>query len=202
MTQEQRHPRSIAQADEDAARKLISEGEHDSAVSKALGIDRRTSARIRRDMGMPPKRSAIPLDVKLRRDWRPREDGHTGWDGRRYSSGGPSVRKHGQDTPATHVAFKLRTGRYPVGIVKTECGERECLTPAHLSDEIERRTVRMQERALLGMVPQPWDVCPAGTHRWDEDGRLEPNLKPYCKSCNTERAAKSRAILKAGQAPS
>lgn len=178
---------------EQQVRDLILKGEHNSAISRAAGVDRRVVSRIRLDMGLPSRRPPIPKVDKLRRDWRPAEDGHTGWEGRRYSSGPPAVRYMGRDTPASHVAFELRTGRPPVGIVKAECGQDECLTPAHLSDEIERRKVRMQERALYGLDPAPWARCPKGKHTWDESGRLEPDLTPYCKSCNTERAAEYRA---------
>ena len=184
--------KELAVDPEQRVRDLISSGHHNLATSRATGVDRRTVARIRQDMGLPPVRAVPKLD-KLHRDWRPRPDGHTDWKGRRYTSGAPAVRFLGKDTPASHVAFELRTGRPPVGIVKAECEHPECLTPAHVSDELERRKVRMQERALHGLDPVPWAVCPKRKHAWEEHGRIEPSLKPYCKGCNTERAATSRA---------
>lgn len=194
MTQEQtRHHRTISAEREEAIRERIGNGFTDKAVAQLTDVDRRTVGRIRRAMGMPPTSRATTKEFKLKRDWRPHPSGHTLWVGRRYTSGGAAIRQNKQDIPASHVAFELRTGRTPVGIVKVECGEGECLTPEHLSDEIERRKVRMQERALYGLDPAPWDICPKGKHTWDESGRVEPDLTPYCKSCNTERAAESRA---------
>lgn len=121
-----------------------------------------------------------------------REDGHTGWTGRRATNGAPAVRQGDRSFPASHVAFQSRAGRPPVGHVKPECGYPNCLTGEHLSDDIERRKVRGQERALYGLDPVPWDVCPKGRHSWDAHGRFEPDLTPYCQGCNTDRVRAGR----------
>lgn len=172
---------------------LLREGLDNMAISKLTGADRRVVARVRRDLGMPPVRNRTTVEQKVARASVPREDGHTGWTGRRATTGAPTVRQDGKDATCSHVVFRARTGRDPVGMVKSECGFEDCLTPEHVSDELERRKVRGQERALYGLDPQPWDVCSKGLHEWEEHGRFEPDLTPYCRGCNTVRVRSGRA---------
>lgn len=175
---------------------LLRQGLDNMAVAAATGADRRVVANVRRDLGMPPVRHRTTLQQKVERGLRPREDGHTGWEGRKASSGAPTVRQDRKDVTVSHVAFQSRTGRPPVGMVKSECGFEDCLTPEHVSDELERRNIRAQERALYGLDPKPWDVCPKGLHDWEESGRFEPDLTPYCRSCNTIRVRSGRQAKK------
>lgn len=187
-----RHPQH------DAIVNLIRQGVRDKYVAQQLGVDKRAVARVRGILNLAAYNNATTMEDKLARFSVPGPDGHTGWNGRTATSGAPSIRHLGVDMPASHVAFRARTGRSPVGNVKAECDFLYCLTPAHLGDEIERRAVRMQERALHGLDPQPWDVCSKGLHTWDTDGRLQPDLTPYCLACNTGRKAEAREAKKAG----
>lgn len=186
-----RHPRH------DAIVELIELGLRGNAIAAELGVDRRAVTRVRDILGLPTYKTATSMQQKVERFSTPLDGGHTGWTGRRKTNGLPAIRHRDAEIPASHVAFSGRTGRKPVGIVKAECGMSDCLTPGHLSDETERLTVRMQERALWGLDPVPWDVCPKGLHTWDEAGRLQPDLTPYCRACNSERAARIRAADKA-----
>ncbi len=129
----------------------------------------------------------------------PDEAGHVRWTGRHATSGAPMFMHRDRRQPASHTAFELRAGRPPVGVVLSECGVRYCLTGAHLSDEIERRNLRMQERAMWGIDPQPWDVCAQGLHTWDEHGRIGVDLTAYCRACNSARAKRSARTAKKGQ---
>lgn len=118
--------------------------------------------------------------------------GHVTWTGRRGHHNRPIIKHDGRHIPAAAVAFELRTGRPPVGMCRADCDVRHCMAPDHVLDDIERRAVRLQLRALYGW-DAPWDVCPKAGHPWDEHGRVEPDLALYCRACNTERARSSRA---------
>jgi hypothetical protein len=169
----------------------IEEGGTNVGIGAALGCNKRTVARVREIIGHPPNsRTTTPAQKMAARAVPDGE--HVAWTGRRGPTGIPSIRVHNTTMSASHVAFEQRTGRKPVGIVKTECGYTHCLNGAHLSDEIERRAVRLQERALYGM-DAPWSICGAGLHDWDTWGRIEPKtLSLYCAACNTERARRIR----------
>ena len=181
-----RHPKH------DDIAELVLQGMKDCDVAEQLGTGRRAVARVRDILGVEPRVNGTSREEKLARFSVVQDDGHTGWTGRRTKSGTPSIRHRGIEIPASHVAFEQRTGRPPVGIVKAECGTDRCLTPAHVSDELERRDLRMKERSLAYLPPQPWDICSKGTHTWDEGGRIQPDLTPYCCACNTERVLRSR----------
>lgn len=182
-----RHPKH------DAIVELVREGLADNAVAIRLNVHRRAVTRVRDIEGISHRTNGTSREDKLARFITgPDPEGHTGWTGRRGSSDVPVIRHMKIQQPASHVAFEQRTGRPPVGMVKAECGRDHCLTPAHVSDEIERRNVRGQERALYGLEPVPWDTCPKGRHQWGEHGRFQPDLSPYCKGCNTETAARVR----------
>lgn len=181
-----RHPRH------DDIVRMLKDGATNKHVAQTLRVDKRAVVRVRDILGLARAHgNATTREDKIASFSVPLDGGHTGWTGRTATSGAPVIRHRGIELAAAHVAFQTRTGREPVGIVKAECGFHDCLTPAHVADELERRKVRMQERALYGLEPQPWAVCPSG-HSWDDHGRIYPDLKPYCKGCNTERARRVR----------
>lgn len=196
-----RHPKHDAMAE------LLLKGLNDADIARQLNVHNRSVTRVRDLMGLPHWTSATTKLDKVLRCTVTAPDGHTGWNGRRARNGRPLddqgtrtpgtpvIRHYRVQIPASHVVFEQRAGREPVGIVKAECEFPQCLTGTHLSDEIERRNIRAQERALHGMAAVPWDLCPAGVHQWETDGRFEANLKPYCKSCNTQRKAAARVAL-------
>lgn len=171
---------------------MILAGATDTAVAAELHVARRSIARVRGILGVQPKTNSTTREAKVARFSFPDGYGHTGWNGRTATSGAPVIRHLKREMPASHVVFEARTGRPPVGIVKAECGYPDCLTPAHVGDELERRQVRMQLRALAGLPPQPWDLCSKGKHGWEEHGRVQPDLEPYCATCNTERVRNAR----------
>lgn len=182
-----RHPKH------DAMVRLLRDDLTDTAIAKQLRVDRRAVARVRGLLGMKPKTNATTLFHKLDQHTTEADaEGHVRWTGRTTRNGTPETRHLGKSVPAAHVAFERRTGRKPVGTCRADCGVKHCVADTHVQDDLERRTVRMQERALYGLEPKPWDECPEG-HGWDAHGRVEPDLTPYCKQCNTERAARSRA---------
>lgn len=132
------------------------------------------------------------LEAKLaEHSSQPDDAGHVTWSGRRGHNHRPILKHLGVVIAAAAVAFEQRTGRKPVGMCRADCDVRHCVAPDHVLDDLERRTVRLQERQLYGWEA-PWDVCPKGLHTWDEHGRVEPDLSLYCKQCGTERARRSR----------
>lgn len=194
MTKE---PGSYRHPKHDEIAELVRDGWTDTAVAAHLGVHNRAVTRVRDILGLAHHTLSTTKEEKVARASVPEDGGHTRWTGRRANNRVPVIRQFKVQIPASHVAFEQRTGRQPVGIVKAECGREHCLTPAHVSDELERRNVRGQERAMYGLDPQPWDTCPKGIHGWSLHGRFQPDLTPYCKGCNSDRAARVRAARKA-----
>lgn len=182
---EYRHPKHDEMAD------LIRTGATNVDVARATGANKRAVARVRDIIGVAPWTNATTPQQKLAAySSEPDADGHQFWTGRTGHSGTPVIRQgHSGYRPAAAVAFELRTGRAPVGQTFADCGVEHCVAPAHVQDDLERRSARLLERALYGM-PGPWSICQKGLHHWDTDGRVEPDLTIYCKGCNTERSRK------------
>lgn len=165
----------------------------DVAIARELHVDKRAVADRRAWLGLKPKTNSTTPEDKLNRfSSEPDSNGHIRWTGRTDRYGAPRIRQQGVSIPATHVAFERRTGRKPVGICRAECGMRGCIADGHVADDLERRSARALERAVMGLNPIPWDECPAG-HSWGEHGRIEPDLTPFCKACATDRARRHRA---------
>ena len=167
--------------------RLIRTGMTDRDITAQVHCGKGVVGRTRRMLGIPPRpRKTTKADKYRARITEPDSNGHVFWTGRLSTRGAGVFTHRDANYPAARVAFELRAGREPVGMVKAECGEPSCVAGAHLADEIERRTVRGQERALYGLSPQPWTECPQG-HPWDTCGRFEPNLSVYCTACTTNR---------------
>lgn len=170
---------------------MLRKGATNNEVARKLGVNTRAVARVRTIIGLPPHSWATTREAKLDKFSVRFEDGHTGWTGRRLRSKTPSIRQNDVEVPASHVAFRRRTGRDPVGQVRPDCDFPHCLTPEHLMDDMDRVRVRLQLRAIYGM-PKVWDTCPKGLHTWAEGGRVRANLSLYCKLCDTVRAGRTR----------
>lgn len=172
--------------------RMLNDGVSNRRIEAELHVRRQTIRAIRAELGMKPARGGTSKEEKLAKfSLPPDENGHVGWTGRRMSSGTPSIRHLGVETSAANEVFRMYRGRDALGNVLSECGVKHCLEPEHLSDARDRRLVRMQLRALEGMEPQPWDVCPEG-HSWDEHGRVGERLDVYCQACCWARVRRSR----------
>lgn len=187
-----RHPKHDAMAE------MVRGGMSNNAVAKQLHVDHRAVARVRAHILGPlePHRNATSRESKVDACLVAYDNGHTGWTGRLSVNGIPTIRHLGFEMSASHVVFERWYGRDPVGIVKAACAHLSCLSPQHLGDELTRRIERMLERAVRGLPMKPWDVCPKDLHDWDRSGRLTPDLIGYCKSCNTDRAARRRRDIR------
>jgi hypothetical protein len=172
---------------------LILAGATDTSVAADLKVGRRAVARTRSLIGAPAVAGPSNLMDKILPRLITLPDGHTGWKGSGNTEGGaPIIRHRGKQIPVAHAMFELRTGRKPIGFCRADCEVKHCLTKEHVVDDIERRTLRLQMRALLGEAP-PWTECTLG-HLWDADGRVEPNLRLYCRACGTGRTNRNRAL--------
>jgi hypothetical protein len=134
-------------------------------------------------MGVPvPPQHTHTLESKWAERTRPVEGGHLEWTGERNKvSGTPLIRYREQSHTAAAVAFRMRTGRDPVGPVKAECSVHQCVAPGHVEDVPGRDRLREQLRFLLGKGERPaW--C-RRDHDQAEHGRLLPDGGAYCKAC-------------------
>lgn len=173
------HPKHAAIVD------LLNAGLGDSEIARQLGADRTSVRRIRAEAGVAlPKWDPQPLTLeeKWRKQTRPLEDGHLEWTGSRVNAGHtPTMRYRGTSHSPAAVAFRLRTGRDPVGQTKAECGLHQCVAPDHVEDEPGRTRLREQLRHVMGMGPRP-AACAHG-HDQAEHGRYAPNGVAYCHAC-------------------
>ncbi|WP_435218356.1 hypothetical protein [Streptomyces sp. bgisy034] len=165
-------------------RQQISSGASNAAVRRATGADVSAIRRIRRDMGVAcPPQHTHTLESKWAERARPIEGGHLEWAGERGNvSGTPLIRYREQTYTAAAVAFRMRTGRDPVGPVKAECGVHQCVAPGHVEDAPGRDRLREQLRFLLGKGERP-ARC-RRDHDQAEHGRLLPDGVAYCRACS------------------
>lgn len=107
----------------------------------------------------------------------PVNGGHLQW------SGGPWLRWHDTLHRPARIAYRIRTGREPVGQVRPDCGRPGCVAPNHVEDQPGRQAVRAQLRAVRGLPPRP-AVCAQG-HDQKQYGRLDQHGRAYCNPCAT-----------------
>jgi hypothetical protein len=105
----------------------------------------------------------------------PADGGHLLWTGCGY------LRFHGVMYKPARIAFRIRTGRKPVGYVVPECGMHGCVEPSHVEDQPGRQRVRAALRAVNGMADRP-AVCANG-HDQAVDGRFTTDGRAYCNPC-------------------
>lgn len=171
---------------------LIRAGKSDRSICERLRVSRKYIRQVRLDSGVEVFSKTRSIEDQLARFCSVEgPDGHVWWTGSVSTSGVPRVRINGKETPASHAIFERRTGRKPQGYVRTDCGLKHCVAPRHLMDDIERRKIRLQTRALLG-YPDHWTVCPACGSDWETEGRVEDKLTLYCRRCTTQRAQRNR----------
>jgi len=165
-------------------------GLSDPAVAARLGLSTKAAARMRRAQGIAPYNTMAPSE-RLKQYTRPMPDGHTGWSGALSSRNTPIIYFGGRNVPACRVVFQQHHGRVPVGQVRPECGQRDCLTASHLADDRIRRTARLVLRDLNGLQPH-WTDCPGCGADWETSGRVQPDLHTYCTACYTRRSRRNR----------
>jgi hypothetical protein len=171
---------------------MIEQGRSDHRISDLLRVNRKYIANVRAELGADPYSRTRSVAAQLAAySSTPDPNGHVWWTGSVSTSGSPRIRIGGKEVPAMHSVFELRTGRPAVGQVRADCGLKHCVAPSHIMDDVERRRVRLQTRALLG-YPDHWQTCPACEASWDEEGRVEEKLSLYCRRCTTQRKIRNR----------
>lgn len=171
---------------------MIEEGRSDRRIHDLLHVNRKYIRAVRADMGVTVWTRALSVDEQLSRfSSIPDPDGHIWWTGCLSTSGTPRIRIDGKEVPARHSIFEKRAGRKAVGQVRADCGLVRCVAPAHLMDDIERRKIRLQTRALLGYADH-WQTCSTCGGDWETQGRVEEKLSLYCCRCSTERKTRHR----------
>ncbi|MEU9000494.1 hypothetical protein [Streptomyces sp. NPDC048551] len=80
----------------------------------------------------------------------PLPGGHLRWTGTITRDGANKLRCRGHNYSAHAVAFRIRTGRDPIGRARTSCDMPRCVAPAHVSDQTERARDNAAFNALFG----------------------------------------------------
>ncbi|WP_405561889.1 hypothetical protein [Streptomyces sp. NBC_01180] len=187
----------IPAATRDRLAALLRQGASNHAAARELGIDRTTAAAHRRKLGIgpatpPPRQTPLTVEERWAKYTRPVEGGHVEWTGRRTTSSQTPVMTHqGKAVTARPVAFRMRTGRDPVGYVTAECDYPGCVAPGCVDDEPGRTRTRQQLAAVMGRTSHITE-CVRGhdtaTHR-----RYLPNGSAYCGTCAAENKLTAQA---------
>jgi hypothetical protein len=128
-------------------RELLLAGHSDAHIVRTLRVSHARVKRVRADLGLPKhKPGPAPAGPPEDRFWRlaqASEDGHLLWptDDKQVRTG-----HRGKHSSALRIAFRIRYQREPVGLVKTDCGQRRCVHPDHVSDQ----PMRQQYTAIFG----------------------------------------------------
>ncbi|MYR46631.1 helix-turn-helix domain-containing protein [Streptomyces sp. SID5910] len=192
-------PQPLTPATRARIAELLAQGATNKAIRRELGVDKTTAARYRARLGYGPAKQPTPANkspLTLTEKWhtlaRPVEGGHMEWTGRhRLNSGTMVLTHHGREYTARAVAFRIRTGRDPIGRVTAECDRPGCVAPQCVEDDPGRARHRAQFAALVGRATLLTECTaghPTAVHRrYDRDGR------PYCAACHALRDARRRA---------
>lgn len=146
---------------EDIARLLLA-GRNNTAVARELGCDRKTVAKVRIQLGLPRARPGLPPAASIEAVFAARTEtldgGHTRWIGHRSNRGVPSVRFRGHEVSGYRLAFRIRTGREPDGLVHPTCVMPGCVSPGHVDDQASINRANAQYAAIFegaGEATQP-----------------------------------------------
>ncbi|SDM76511.1 hypothetical protein [Streptomyces wuyuanensis] len=128
--------------DRAAIAKMLRAGATYAEVRAELGVgsDSVTSS-VRKEYGIPvvPRpRPHRPAEDTFRLYAQPVDGGHRRWTGP-WAGRMPQITLAKKATvSALRVAFRIRTGRDPVGYVRRTCNYPGCVEPGHLADRAER----------------------------------------------------------------
>ena len=166
---------------------LLHEGMSNLAISRQLRCDKGRVRRVRRELGIADVQlQPLSLEEKWLANTREVDGGHLEWTGERGRSNDTPVMRYREKTyTAARIAFRIRTGREPVGYAFAECDQKHCIAPDHVEDEPGRQAAREQLRYLLG-GQQRAETCSAG-HGQAEHGKYAPGGTAYCAKCSSDR---------------
>ncbi len=132
---------------------LLHQGLPNHVIARQLHTSPNTVQKTREALGIPnltlgPRPAGSPEELFAART-EPLPGGHLKWTGTN-SEGSLKFRWQGRDHSATAIAFRIRTGRDPVGRARTSCDLPLCVAPAHVSDQAERDRDNAAFNALFG----------------------------------------------------
>lgn len=175
---------------------MMRDGATNRAVADALGIGKDTAARHRAALGLPPapppvRRSPLTIEQKFTARTRP-VGGHLAWAGR-VRDGMPVLTHHERAYTARPIAFRIRTGRDPIGYVTAECDYPGCVAPQCVEDEPGRIRHRAALAEILGRRSTLTE-CTRG-HDTAEHRRYDRTGRAYCGTCHTlTKQARTAAV--------
>lgn len=182
-----------ANATRDQILALLREGRSTAYIARELRVDKGRVRRIRNAENLPVYVSGSEqptLEERWRQHAIPTTDGHMEWTGERGNYGRPLVSYQYRHHSAAGIAFRIRTGRNPVGHVLADCGIKHCIAPDHVLDADERRRTREQLRYLQGRQPLR-ETCQNG-HEQVVHARIGTDGIAYCFPCKQDRQARAR----------
>lgn len=163
---------------------LAAAGTPTAVIARQLGMDRRDVRRIRNQAGHPAPehvRQPLTLEQKWRSKTRPVDGGHLEWLGSRAQASGTPVLRYGEQMyTAYRIAFRIRTGRDPIGQAKPSCEYPQCVAPDCVDDTAIRNRDRGALRAVVGMSAPPEDC---GNGHGPADRQFSPDGVSYCAGC-------------------
>jgi hypothetical protein len=124
-------------------------------IARELDVDAATVRRIGDAEGLPrPSRGTPPTHASIEDAFRagiePGPDGHVLWTG--YTDAGlPMVFHVQQRVPAPKVAFRLHTGRDPIGRITRTCDMQRCVAGGHLADQPMRQANKRADTAYAAI---------------------------------------------------
>ncbi|MEU2120035.1 hypothetical protein ABZ567_31360 [Streptomyces sp. NPDC016459] len=121
------------------------------------------------------------------------DGGHMEWTG--PLKGGrstPLMYDRGRDVTARAVAFRIATGRAPVGYVRAECDHPGCVAPEHMADAPTRTKLRTQLAQVQGRDLSLTE-CGRG-HATAVHRQFNPDGHPYCRACEALREHERQAV--------
>lgn len=134
---------------------LLRAGLPDRVIAEQLHCDAKTVSAARSALGLPRvkpgRKPAASLEDLFRARVEPADGGHLRWTGYvNPVTGCKGMRWGGSFHTATSVAFRIRTGREPVGRAQAVCGYQGCIEPTHVDDKPARDRTRTTFEAIFG----------------------------------------------------
>lgn len=122
-------------------RPLLQTGLTDSEIGRRLFHQPTAIGLVREALEVPPARrtnGVEPVPRKFARHTQSVGGGHLQWVGPRSQDLTPVLHHGTARLLARWIAYQLEHGRRPVGTVKADCEHDWCVTPAHLTDQVDR----------------------------------------------------------------
>lgn len=117
---------------------LLRAGYGDRTIARRLGVTPGSVTRARTQLQLPKVRGGLKAAGSLEdfywRRTRPVDGGHIEWTGNRNGKGVPIIHWQRTSHSALRVAYKIRTGREPIGYAHVTCTHPGCVAPNCIAD--------------------------------------------------------------------